>query len=199
VLIVDSGLAGADTAARRVRALADELGARNIAVTESVTYDDGLATVVSDTSIHCILLNWTQSGNDAQAIGEATELLRTVRKRNAKIPIFLMASRALAGTLSVEVMTLADEFIWILDDTATFISGRVQGAVERYAQTLLPPYFAALDALRPRKGVFLGRARSPGRHGVLKSPVGRVFFDFLRREHLFAPTWASSAALSAPC
>ena len=65
VLIVDSGLAGTDTAARRVRALADELGARNIAVTESISYDDGLATVVSDTSIHCILLNWTQSGNDA--------------------------------------------------------------------------------------------------------------------------------------
>jgi arginine decarboxylase len=131
VLIVDSGLAGTDTASRRVRALADELGARNIAVTEAISYDDGLATVVSDTSIHCILLNWTQSGSDASAVGEATELLRTVRKRNAKIPIFLMASRAVSGTLSVEVMTLADEFIWILDDTPTFISGRVQGAIER--------------------------------------------------------------------
>ena len=96
-------MTGTGTAARRVRALADELGTRNISVTESISYDDGLATVVSDSSIHCILLNWTQGGNDAHAIGEATELLRTVRKRNAKIPIFLMASRALSGTLSVEV------------------------------------------------------------------------------------------------
>ena len=69
-----------------MRALADELGTRNIAVTESTSYDDGLATVVSDSSIHCILLNWSQGGSDAHAIGEATELLRTVRKRNAKIP-----------------------------------------------------------------------------------------------------------------
>ena len=144
VLIVDSGLAGTGAATRRVRALAEELGARNIAVTESISYEDGLATVVSDSGIHCILLNWTQTGNDANAAGAATELLRTVRKRNAKIPIFLMASRALAGTLSVEVMTLADEFIWILDDTPTFISGRVQGAIERYDSGLLPPYFSAL-------------------------------------------------------
>ena len=66
VLIVDSGLAGTGAAARRVRALADELGTRNIAVTEAISYDDGLATVVSDSSIHCILLNWTQGGTDAQ-------------------------------------------------------------------------------------------------------------------------------------
>ena len=144
VLIIDSGLAGSGAAARRVRALAEELGNRNISVTESTSYEDGHATVVSDSSIHCILLNWSQGAADAHAIGEATELLRAVRKRNAKIPVFLMASRALSGTLSVEVMTLADEFIWILDDTATFISGRVQGAIERYAQTLLPPYMAAL-------------------------------------------------------
>ena len=136
-LIVDSGLTGNSAAGRRVRALAEELRNRNISVTEANSYEDGLATVVSDSSIHCILLNWTQSGTDVHAIGEATELLRTVRKRNAKIPIFLMASRALSGTLSVEVMTLADEFIWILDDTATFISGRVLGAIERYAQALL--------------------------------------------------------------
>jgi hypothetical protein len=149
VLIVDSGLAGTGTAARRVRALADELGTRNIAVIEATSYDDGLATVVSDTSIHCILLNWTQGGNDVHAIGEATELLRTVRKRNARIPIFLMASRAISGTLSVEVMTLADEFIWILDDTATFISGRVQGAIER-GVVVMPAMLSAAQNARYR-------------------------------------------------
>src|SRR6187399_601612 len=184
VLIVDSGLAGTDTASRRVRALADELGARNIAVTEAISYDDGLATVVSDTSIHCILLNWTQSGSDASAVGEATELLRTVRKRNAKIPIFLMASRAISGTLSVEVMTLADEFIWILDDTATFISGRVQGGIERYSQTLLPPYMAALMRYDREKEYSWAAPGHQGGTAFLKSPVGRVFFDFYG-ENLF--------------
>ena len=55
-----------------------------------------------------------------------------MRKRNAKLPIFLMASRDIAGSVSIEVATLSDEFIWILEDTAAFISGRVQAAIERY-------------------------------------------------------------------
>jgi len=178
VLIVDSGLNDAGTAARRVRALAEELGGRNIAVTESTSYDDGLATVVSDSSIHCILLNWTQGGNDSHSHEAATELLRTVRKRNVKIPIFLMADRNIAGSLNVEVMTLADEFIWILDDTPTFISGRVQGAIDRYASQLLPPYFAALLKYDREKEYSWAAPGHQGGVAFLKSPVGRVFFDF---------------------
>ncbi|MET0658766.1 MAG: Orn/Lys/Arg decarboxylase N-terminal domain-containing protein, partial [Steroidobacteraceae bacterium] len=103
VLIVDSGLAGTGAAARRVRDLATELGTRNITVVEAASSEDGLATVVSDSSIHCILLNWTQGNNDSNSHDECTQLLRTVRTRNAKIPIFLMANRKVAGSLNVEV------------------------------------------------------------------------------------------------
>ena len=178
VLIIDSALAGTGTAARRVRALAEELGTRNVAVTESTSYEDGLATVVSDSSIHCILLNWTQSGEDFNASGDATKLLRTVRNRNAKIPIFLMASRAIGGSVTVEVMSLADEFIWILEDTPSFISGRVQGAIDRYANALLPPYFAALMRYDREKEYSWAAPGHQGGIAFLKSPVGRVFFDF---------------------
>ena len=184
VLIVDSGLAGTGAAARRVRALATELGARNIAVIEATSYEDGLATVVSDSGIHCILLNWTQGSNESSTHDEATDLLRTVRARNAKIPIFLMANRKLAGTVSVEVATLADEFIWILDDTASFISGRVQAAIDRYAQALLPPYVAALMRYDREREYSWAAPGHQGGVAFLKSPIGRVFFDFYG-ENLF--------------
>jgi hypothetical protein len=56
VLIVDSELAeGKSIAARSVRALANELTARGIHVTEAGSYEDGIAT--ADASVHCILLN----------------------------------------------------------------------------------------------------------------------------------------------
>ena len=73
-----------------------------------------------------------------------------MRARNAKVPIFLMASRKLAGSVSVEVATLADEFIWILDDTASFISGRVQAAIERYLRGAVAALCGCAGALRPR-------------------------------------------------
>ena len=184
-LIVDSGLtATAGAAARSVQALAAELRGRGIEVIEAISYDDGLATASSDASIDCILLNWTQAGPEGGTHTQAVDLLRAVRSRNPKVPIFLMASRKLSGSVGVEVATLADEFIWILEDTAAFIGGRVQAAIERYLETLLPPYAAAL-ARYDREREYSWAA--PGHQGgvaFLKSPVGRLFFDFYG-ENLF--------------
>jgi arginine decarboxylase len=185
VLIVDSGLGETRSAsARSVQGLIEELKAQGIDVVEALSCEDGLATVVSDSGIHCILLNWTRAGDESDSHEEAIELLRAVRARNTKVPIFLMASRKLAGSVGVEVATLADEFIWILDDTAAFISGRVQTAIERYLQALLPPFAAALA--RYDRGREYSWA-APGHQGgiaFLKSPIGRVFFDFYG-ENLF--------------
>jgi arginine decarboxylase len=181
-LIVDSGLASAECAATRsIRTLATELQSRNIEVIEASSFADGLSIVVSDASIDCLLLHWPQ---DRAELTQATELLRTVRARNAKMPIFLLASRKLADSVSVEIATLADEFVWILEDTAKFIGGRVLAAIERYLETLLPPYAAAL-ARYDREREYSWAA--PGHQGgvaFLKSPVGRLFFDFFG-ENLF--------------
>jgi arginine decarboxylase len=183
VLIVDSELAeGASIAARSVRALANELTARGIHVTEAGSCEDGIAA--ADASVHCLLLNWSQGGNDAAAHQQATDLLRAVRKRNAKMPIFLMASRKIAGTVGVEVATLSDEFIWIHDDTAPFIAGRVQAAIERYLESLLPPYAAALARYEREREYSWAAPGHQGGVAFLKSPVGRVFFDFYG-ENLF--------------
>ena len=184
-LIVDSGLAESGSAAtRRVRALIAELNARKIDIVEALSCEDGRAVVASDSGVHCILLNWTQGDNDASSHEQATELLRAVRARNASVPIFLMASRDLAGTVSVEIAQLVDEFIWVLDDTAGFIGGRVQNAIERYIEDLLPPFAAAL-ARYDREREYSWAA--PGHQGgvaFLKSPIGRAFFEFYG-ENLF--------------
>jgi len=185
VLVVDNSLAETATAAgRSVRGLATELRARNIEVVEALSCEDGLATVVSDSGIHCILLNWTQGENDSKVHEQATELLRAVRARNAKVPIFLLASRKLAGTVSVEVATLADEFVWIFDDTASFVSGRIEGAIERYVEGLLPPYAAALARYNREREYSWAAPGHQGGVAFLKSPVGRAFFDFYG-ENLF--------------
>jgi arginine decarboxylase len=185
VLIVDAELGEAPSAgARGVRALMSELRARGLEVIEALSYEDGRAIAVSDAAIHCILVNWTQGNHDRVSHEQATELLRSVRARSASVPIFLMASRELAGSVNVEVATLADEFIWTLDDTASFICGRVQAAIERYIQALLPPFTTAL-ARYDREREYSWAA--PGHQGgvaFLKSPIGRAFFDFYG-ENLF--------------
>ena len=60
VLVADNNVAETpNAAARSVHALESELRARTIEVVEAGSFEDGLATVVSDSGIHCILLNWT--------------------------------------------------------------------------------------------------------------------------------------------
>jgi len=187
VLIIDDKLNGAKTAGgRSVRALADELRARGIDVVVALSIADGLARVVSDSALHGIFLSWTM-GKDNGGGGdqkEATQLLRTLRARNAKVPVFLMADRSITGTVTIEVATLVDEFIWILEDTAAFIGGRASAAIERYIQGLLPPFAAAL-ARYDRDREYSWAA--PGHQGgvaFLKSPIGRAFFDYYG-ENLF--------------
>jgi arginine decarboxylase len=184
-LIVDDALADATNAGgRSVRALAEELRARGIDVVEALSCEDGLATVVSDSAIHCLFVKWTLGKNDPESHREATKLLRELRARNAKLPVFLMADRNVSGTISVEVATLVDEFVWILEDTAAFLGGRAQAAIERYLQGLLPPFAKAL-ARYDREREYSWAA--PGHQGgvaFLKSPVGRIFFDFYG-ENLF--------------
>ena len=93
-----------------------------------------------------------------------------------------MASRKLAGSVSVEVATLADEFIWILDDTASFI-GWPRAERDR---ALHPGAVAAVrgrvGALRPRARVLVGRARPPGRRGVPEVADRPRVLRLLRRE-----------------
>ena len=185
VLMVDDELARPVTAGgRAVRALADELRARGIEVIEAFSFEDGLATATSDAAIHSVFLNWSLGSNDRRTHAQATGVLRAIRSRNARVPIFLMADRKVAGTVTVEVATLADEFVWILEDTAAFVGGRAVAAIERYIQALLPPFAAAL-ARYDREREYSWAA--PGHQGgvaFLKSPVGRVFFDFYG-ENLF--------------
>jgi arginine decarboxylase len=185
ILLVDDELQHAETAGgRAVRALAEELRARGVEVIESLSAEDGRATVTSDAGLHCIFVNWTLGSNDRASHAQALEMLRALRARNAKVPVFLMADRKVAGTVTIEVATLADEFVWILDDTAAFVAGRAIAAMERYIAGLLPPYAAAL-ARYDREREYSWAA--PGHQGgvaFLKSPVGRVFFDFFG-ENLF--------------
>jgi arginine decarboxylase len=185
VLIVDDELAGAGTAAARsLTALVDELCERNCEVVEALSFEDGMATIGSDAAIHCVFINWTLGNNDSKSHEQATLLLRSLRQRNEDVPVFLMADRAVAGTITAEVATMADELVWLLGDTAAFIAGRTEAAIDRYLENLLPPYAAALMRYNREREYSWAAPGHQGGVAFLKSPLGRLFYDFYG-ENLF--------------
>lgn len=185
VLLVDDDLANPMSARGRVlNDLVDEFHNRNTDVVKATSYEDGLASVVADAALHCICVDWTLGRNDTASHALALELLRAIRQRHEHVPVFLMADRSAKQSLTVEAMELADEFVWMLEDTAPFVAGRVVAAIERYLENLLPPFTNALIRYTMKEEHSWAAPGHQGGIAFTKSPVGRVFFDFFG-ENLF--------------
>ena len=175
-LIVDDELGMQTAEGRAARALVTEMQGRNVEVVEALSAEDGKAVITSDSAIHALLIDWSlgEDKNHARARG----LIDYVRSRNDKIPIFLLAERGEASSIPIEVMSTVDEFIWTLEDTAAFVGGRVSAAIRRYLDVMMPPLAAALMKFTLD---FEYSWHTPGHQGgtaFLKSPVGRIFFDY---------------------
>jgi arginine decarboxylase len=175
-LMVDDELTSQTAEGRAARALAEELKGRAIEVVEATSAEDGTSVIVSDSAIHAILMDWTLGDDKGHA--RARGLLQLIRSRNDKIPIFLMAERGEASSIPIDVMEMVDEYVWTLEDTAAFVGGRVVAASRRYLEVMLPPLAAALMKFNQDYEYSWHTPGHTGGTAFLKSPVGRVFFDY---------------------
>ena len=175
-LVIDDELMSPTAEGRAVRALVKELEERSIEVIEATSAEDGTSVIVSDSAIHAILLDW--SLGDDNGHDRAWRVLELIRSRNSGIPIFLMAERGEATSIPIEVMEMVNEFVWTLEDTAAFVGGRVNAAMRRYLEIMLPPLATALMKFGQEYEYSWHTPGHTGGTAFLKSPVGRVFFDF---------------------
>src|SRR5262245_34078485 len=192
-LVVDDELASSTAEGRAARTLVQELQGRGLEVVEAASAEDGHSVIVSDSAIHAVLVDWTLD-NDRNHV-KAKNLIRFVRSRNDKIPIFLMAERGEASSIPIEVMEMVDEFIWTLEDTAAFVGGRVAAAVRRYLEVMMPPLAAALMKFSQEYEYSWHTPGHTGGTAFLKSPVGRIFFDYFGENLLRSDLSISVGAL----
>src|SRR6476660_9896773 len=192
-LIVDDELLSPTAEGRAVRALVQELKSRTVEVVEATSAEDGLSVIMSDSAIHAILVDWTL-GQDKDHT-HALNLFKFVRSRNDKIPIFLMSERSEAASIPVSVMEIANEFIWTMEDTAAFVGGRVVAAIRRYLEVMMPPLAAALMKFSQDYEYSWHTPGHTGGTAFLKSPVGRIFFDYFGENLLRSDLSISVGAL----
>src|SRR6187399_1313834 len=192
-LVVDDELGNPTAEGRAIRALVEELQGRSIDVVEAASAEDGTSVVTSDSAIHAVLVDWTLDNDRNHA--KARALIEFVRGRNDKIPIFLLAERGEASAIPVDVMEMVDEYIWTLEDTATFVGGRVVAAMRRYLEVMLPPLASALMKFTQEYEYSWHTPGHTGGTAFLKSPVGRVFFDYFGENLLRSDLSISVGAL----
>jgi arginine decarboxylase len=179
VLLIASEVGGTDSVSdRAMERLVSAISKEGYEVVRTSTPEDGLSLVKSDPSHSAILLDWDLAGEHQFDERAALRIIRAVRRRNKKVPIFLIADRTLVSELPLEVVKQVHEYIHLFGDTPEFIASRVDFAVERYEAQLLPPYFKALKEYNDQGAYSWDAPGHMGGVAFLKHPVGMEFHKF---------------------
>lgn len=196
VLIVASEKYGdgsvSDQAMKRLIEAIHELGYET---TMTTTPEDGLSLVVSDPGFGCVFLDWDLPGGSHFSEHAAEDIIKSIRARNKNIPIFLIAEKTLVGDLPTEVIKEVHEYVYMYQDTAAFIAGRVDFAIRRYYETLLPPYFRELKNFTEDAAYSWDAPGHMGGVAYLKHPVGMEFHKFFGENIMRADIGISTAEL----
>lgn len=196
VLLIAGETGGTDSVSdRAMERLVSAIGDEGYDVVRTSTPEDGLSLVISDPSYSAVLLDWDLEGNNQFDERAALQILRAVRRRNKKIPIFLIADRTLVSDLPLEVVRQVHEYIHLFGDTPVFIANRVDFAVERYHEQLLPPYFRELKEYTDQGAYSWDAPGHMGGVAFLKHPIGMEFHRFFGETLLRADLGISTAPL----
>ncbi|HEY3141418.1 MAG TPA: Orn/Lys/Arg decarboxylase N-terminal domain-containing protein [Acidimicrobiales bacterium] len=185
-----------DPIAEAARRIGRSLEASGVELVRAESCADALAVVRSDTSLQAIVADWELDDNDAKKRAKAAlEFLNEVRGLSADIPIFLAAERTSLADIPLDVIRLVDDYVWIMEDTADFIAGRILAAMRRYQENMLPPMFAALVDFAQTHEYSWHTPGHTGGTAFLRAPAGRAFFDFFGEEMLRSDLSISVAEL----
>ncbi len=176
VLVVSDKLDHATATGRAARKLLQDLQSHGVEPALAPTAGDGRAVIESEPHLQAIVLDWDLRGGAGHEAAQG--LLEIIRARNAIVPVFLLAERDEAAQIPAAVMRQTDEFIWLLDDTMEFISGRILAAIRRYRELLLPPLFGALVKFTRAAEYSWHTPGHMGGAAFLRSPAGRLFHDY---------------------
>ena len=175
--------------------LVDAIGGEGYTVVRTTSPEDGISLVTSDPSYSAVLLDWDLEGQSQFEERAALDIIRGVRHRNKKVPIFLIADRTLVSELPLEVVKQVHEYIHLFGDTPAFISSRLDTAIERYHDQLLPPYFRELMRYNDQSVYSWDAPGHMGGVAFLKHPVGQEFHRFFGENLLRSDLGISSAPL----
>jgi ornithine decarboxylase len=175
VLLAEHGLGAGSAIDVATRAVADALTRHGLSVITASTVDDIYFAIAANSGMGTALLDW-------DLFSSARELLATIdqlHKLSERLPVVLLAERTDVEKIPLAVAERTAGFFWLHEDTPEFVAGRVERLVKNYADQLLSPFFGALKRyVDDDNWVWC----CPGHNGGIfyrKTPLGRVFFDYV--------------------
>jgi len=163
-------------AGETLRRIVAELGALGHEIVRSTTASDATALVSSDPSFGCLVVDWNLDNEGGERPAEA--LLDRACRHNVRVPVFLMVDRSDLDEIPLRVEEMVQEYVLVLEDTPSFVAGRIDYAWRRHTENLLPPFFASLVAFTESHEYSWHTPGHAGGTAFRKSQVGKAFYDF---------------------
>ncbi|MEN9344207.1 MAG: arginine decarboxylase [Chlamydiota bacterium] len=173
--IIDPDLSKASGEENALALIVKTLHETGFSVIESTDPKEALLSFHGHPEIGCVLVNW-DLGSKAHLSSE--QYIHSIRKRNDLIPIFILTEKHRLEEISYDLISMTQGCIWKMEDTPHFIAGRVERALFDYKDKITPPFFKALMQYTEQ---YKYAWHTPGHMGgvaFLKSPIGRMFYNF---------------------
>ncbi|MFH1653519.1 MAG: Orn/Lys/Arg decarboxylase N-terminal domain-containing protein, partial [Pseudomonadota bacterium] len=179
VLVIDHDLHTDNGGGRAMQEIMAHLKGKGYNIIESLSAEDAVDTFKSHTEISCVLVDWDLGDRTGRKNGkDSKEIVHAIRERNDKIPIFIVTERHKVQDIPTDILSQVQEYVWKMEDTPEFIAGKVTNAAKGYITDLMPIFFKSLVKYTNE---YKYAWHTPGHMGglaFLKSPAGRIFFDF---------------------
>ncbi|OLP58223.1 amino acid decarboxylase [Xaviernesmea oryzae] len=159
----------------RYHQIVSEIERSGFEVVRARSIEDAEIAVQTDAAIGCMMVDWGKKGLE----GKTASLINLMRRRGLDFPIILLIRRKRLEDVPVEVLDFIDGYVFLAEETPTFIARNLISRLKQYAETLKTPFFGALvDYAEEGNQLWT----CPGHNGGVfysRSPIGRVFMEHL--------------------
>lgn len=172
ILIVSGEIGSQTLEGRRVRAITERLEKSGFTVLKARNCTDGLGDFHTHPNLGCAVVDWNTDTDTPQ------DFLRGIRRFSDVLPVLLMTDRFSVEGLPIGILREINGYIWLSEDTPDFIAGRIQKAALSYIEGILPVFFRELVKYSEE---YRYSWHTPGHMGgvaFMKTPAGKVCFDF---------------------
>ena len=185
VLLIASEVGRTDSVSdRAMERLVDAIGDEGYAVVRTTSTGGWPFARYIRSRLHCVLLDWDLEGDHQFEERAALDIIRAVRHRNKKVPIFLIADRTLVSELPLEVVKQVHEYIHLFGDTPAFIANRVDSPSSVITINFFRLTFASFNKYNDQGAYSWDAPGHMGGVAFLKHPVGHGVSSLLRRKSL---------------
>ncbi|MEW2136365.1 Orn/Lys/Arg decarboxylase N-terminal domain-containing protein [Streptomyces sp. NPDC005409] len=174
---------GGGVSAEQLRRIGKDLENQGLELRWAPGARDAQAALRTEAGLAAAVVAWDlpRTAGGAVEEGGGGEVLRDIERRFKDLPVFLVMADDTDQDLERLPLWVSETvvgYIWPLEDTPSFIAGRVAAAARGYHRDLLPPFFKALRRFDDAHEYSWHTPAHSGGVAFLKSPAGRAFFDY---------------------